>query len=58
MNTEGQDIQTYQICVVPMGNTKIIEELEPQARKDSVTQNNKKEKARDDSDDSEATKAS
>ena len=53
MNTEGQDMETYQIFLVPMGNTKITEELELQPRKYSVIPNNKKEKARDDLDDGE-----
>ena len=34
MNTEGQEMDTYQIFVVLMGNTKVIEELELQAPKD------------------------
>ena len=39
MNNEGQDMETYQIFVFPMGNNKITEELELQACNDSVTQN-------------------
>ena len=35
-------METYQIFVVPMGDTKITEELELQARNDSVTPNNNK----------------
>ena len=41
MNTESQSMETYQIFVVQMGNTKITEELELQAHKDSVKPNNK-----------------
>ena len=40
-------METYTTFVVPMGNTKFTKELELQARNDSVTLNNKKEKARD-----------
>ena len=42
MDTEGQEIETYQIFLVPMGNTVITEVLELQARNDSVTPNNNK----------------
>ena len=42
MNTEVQEMEKNQIFVVPMGNTKITEELELQARNYSVTPNNKK----------------
>ena len=35
-------METYQIFVVLIGNTKMIEELEIQALNDSVTPNNKK----------------
>ena len=49
--------ETYQIFLVPVGNTKLTEELELQGRKDSVTSNNKKEKPRYDLDDEEETKA-
>ena len=28
MNTEGQDMETHQICLFPMDITKITEELE------------------------------
>ena len=40
-------METYTTFVVPMGNTKFTKELELQARNDSVTLNNKKEKSRD-----------
>ena len=49
--------ETYQIFLVPVGNTKLTEELDLQGRKDSVTSNNKKEKPRYDLDDEEETKA-
>ena len=39
MNTEGQEMETYQIFLFPMGNTKVTEELEIQARNDLVTAN-------------------
>ena len=58
MNTEGQEMETYQIFVFPMGNTEIKQERELQARKDSVTTNNRKEKSRDDFDYEEAIKNS
>ena len=32
MNIEGQDTETYQIFVVPIGNAKITEEIEFQPR--------------------------
>ena len=32
-------MKTYQIFVVPEGNTKVTEEIELQAHNDSVTQN-------------------
>ena len=51
MNIEGQEMESYQIFVVPVVNTKIAEELDLQVPKDSVTLNNKKEKLRDDLDD-------
>ena len=51
INTEGQEMESYQIFVVPVVNTKIAEELDLQVPKDSVTLNNKKEKLRDDLDD-------
>ena len=50
MNTEGQDMETYQIFVVPMGNTKIRKYLELQDPKDSATPNHKIEISRDDLD--------
>ena len=34
MNIEGQEMETYQIFVVPMGNTKITEEIDFQAPND------------------------
>ena len=37
-------METYQIFVVPMGNTNIIEELELKACNYSVTPNTKKKK--------------
>ena len=58
MNTKGQDMEIYQISLVPMGNNKITEELELQGPKDSVTPNNKIEKARDYLDDKESPKYS
>ena len=51
-------METYQIFVVSMVNTKIIEELELQANKDSVTSTNRREKSRDDLDDGKTTKYS
>ena len=39
MYNEGQEMETYQIFVLPMGNTKITEEPELQACNDSVTPN-------------------
>ena len=42
MNTEGKYMETYQIFVIPLSNTKIIEELELQARNDLVTPNIKR----------------
>ena len=39
INTEGQEMETYQIFVVLMGNTKITEELDLQTCNDSVTPN-------------------
>ena len=44
MNTEGQEMETYQIFVVPMGNTKVIEELELQSCNYSVTPDIKERK--------------
>ena len=44
MNTEGQDIETNEIFVVPMGNSKVTEQPELQVPKDSVTPSNKIEK--------------
>ena len=44
MNTECQEMEIYQIFVVPMGNTKVKEELELKARNDSVTYNIDKKK--------------
>ena len=58
MNTEFQEIETFQIFVVPMGNTKITEELDLKTRNYSVTPNKKKEKARDDLDGEESIKDS
>ena len=58
MNTEVQDMETCQIFVVPMGNTKITEELYFQAPKDSVTSSNNMEKSRDNLDDKETHKDS
>ena len=49
-------METYQIFVVLMGNTKITEKLEVQASNYSVTINNKKDKARGDFDDEESIK--
>ena len=34
MNIEGQDMEKYQIFLVPMGNTKITEKLDFQEPKD------------------------
>ena len=51
MNIEGQEMETYQIFVVPMGNTKITEEIEFQAPNDWLSPSNKIEKSRDDLDD-------
>ena len=48
-------METYQIFVFPVGNTKITEELELQSNDDSVTPNIKK-KSRNCLDDEEATK--
>ena len=42
MNTEDQEMETYQIFLVPMDNPKITEELELQVCNDSVTKNIKK----------------
>ena len=50
-------METYQIFLVPMGNTNITEELGLKACNDSVTPNINK-KSRDDFDDEEATKNS
>ena len=47
-------METYQIFVVPEGNTRTMEEPELQARNDPVTPNIKGVKARDDFDDEEA----
>ena len=44
MNTEGQEMETYQIFVVPMGNTKITEELDFKACNYSVKPNIKEKK--------------
>ena len=42
IDTEGQEMETYQIFVVPMRHTNITEELGIQALNDSVTSNDKK----------------
>ena len=42
MNTEGQDMETYQIFLVPKCNNKITEELDLKACNDSVTPNIRK----------------
>ena len=42
MNNEGQEMETYQIFVFLMGNTKISEEIQLQAHNNSVTPNIKK----------------
>ena len=39
INTEVQQMETYQIFVFPIGNTKITEELQLQSNDDSVTPN-------------------
>ena len=39
MNTVGQEMETYQILLVPIGNTKMTEELELRACNDSLTPN-------------------
>ena len=51
-------MEIYEIFVFPKYNTKIIEELEIQARKNPVTPNNKKEKSGGGLDDKEAPKDS
>ena len=51
-------METYQIFVVQMGNTKITEELELQAPEYLETPNNKKEKSWGGLDDKEAPKDS
>ena len=54
MNTEGQEMETYKIFVVLMGNTKITKYSDIKGTKYSVTPNNNKEKEMDDLDDKEA----
>ena len=39
---DGERMETYQIFLVPMGNTKIIDKIYLQARNDSVTPNTRK----------------
>ena len=55
MNTEGQEMETYQIFVVLMGNSKITEKIDFQAPKDLVAPSNKIKKSRHDFDDKKIT---
>ena len=56
MNTEGQEMEPHEIFLFPMGNTKITEGLDLQARNDPVKPNSTKEKARYNSDDKKLIK--
>ena len=56
MNIKGQEMETYQIFFVPMGNTNITEKPEISYPKNSETPINNIEKSRDDLDDKEAHK--
>ena len=58
MNTEGEEMETYHIFVVLMGNTIITKEPDLQEPQDSETPNIKIEKERDDLDYKEAPKDS
>ena len=57
MITEGQEMEIYQIFVVPMGNYKTTKELKLQSSIESVRQNTKK-KSRNHLDGEESTRNS